>query len=776
ARIKAALRIIDDAERRAKDIAGGRYPDGFAEFDRFVGNARRALPKLRDELRSRDKPLADGPLKQVVTLVIEGAPEQVGPAEPPASPAVEVSAGFVPLLCELAAWPVAEAPAALVAMRNADRQGRPFGELVFSEFTEILKGDDYPEARHAFQIHIWNELEHAVAAIDGSLAANWPKLDAALAGIAALDAKVTEGFASLAARLDKTDELNDLKLRWSLTDAALTALFRNLKEDRPDDATLMERLLMLAGQLGQSRAYLARPDNLGGEIPALKRRGLAALDAGDLDIADALLKQVSEEEKAILARRRREREEAVEAEQAAAKDMADTLFARMRLALARRDDAEAAEHVREALRVLEEASSGALARMAHDAGVELYEHGIQFPGLAALDLAVAAFERAIRATSREASPVSWAAMQDNLGNARQTLGARLGGEAGAAQLAEAIAAYDLALNIRTREAMAADWAGTQNNRGNALARLGERLGGEAGAGRLADSVAAYDLALSVRTREAMPEDWAITQSNRGNTLRTLGERLGGETGLACLENSVAAYDQALSIQTCEAMPTHWAMTQNNLGNALSRLGARLEGEAGVARLVAAVAAYDLALNVRTREASPADWAMTHNNRGTALQMLGERLRGKAGIAQLAESVAAYDLALCVRTRDALPVAWAMTQNNRGNVLRTLGEIIGGEAGAAHLADSIAAYNLALCIHTREALSAAWAMTNENLAGAELAIFAAIGDKNALLRALTAVDQALEVYREGGMDYDVGTAERLRADILAAMNAAPPPTA
>ena len=122
----------------------------------------------------------------------------------------------------------------------------------------------------------------------------------------------------------------------------------------------------------------------------------------------------------------------------------------------------------------------------------------------------------------------------------------------------------------------------------------------------------------------------------------------------------------------------------------------------------------------------------------------------------------------------MPLQWATTQNNLGTALSSLGE---RESGTARLEEAVAAYRAALKEWTRERVPLDWAMTQENLAIAyrTLATRTAGDARLAYLReALAAVDGALQVYREGNATYDIGTAESLRADILAEQQQAQAP--
>jgi tetratricopeptide (TPR) repeat protein len=121
-----------------------------------------------------------------------------------------------------------------------------------------------------------------------------------------------------------------------------------------------------------------------------------------------------------------------------------------------------------------------------------------------------------------------------------------------AVLAQAIAVNRLALAEIRREELSLTWATIQNNLGNALGMLGGR---ESGTGRLKEAVAAYHEALKERTRERVPLDWAMTQNNLGAALGALGER---ESGTVRLEEAVTAYREALKEYTRERVPLQWA--------------------------------------------------------------------------------------------------------------------------------------------------------------------------------------------------------------------------
>jgi tetratricopeptide (TPR) repeat protein len=112
---------------------------------------------------------------------------------------------------------------------------------------------------------------------------------------------------------------------------------------------------------------------------------------------------------------------------------------------------------------------------------------------------------------------------------------------------------------------------TQNNLGNALEDQGIRIGGEEGARLLGEAVEAFRKALEVRTRKELPQGWAMTQNNLGNALGDQGIRTGGEEGARLLGEAVEAFRKALEVFTRKELPQDWAMTQNNLAEAYVRL-------------------------------------------------------------------------------------------------------------------------------------------------------------------------------------------------------------
>jgi FSR family fosmidomycin resistance protein-like MFS transporter len=166
--------------------------------------------------------------------------------------------------------------------------------------------------------------------------------------------------------------------------------------------------------------------------------------------------------------------------------------------------------------------------------------------------AIAAFEDALRAWTRERNPQQWAAACLNLGVAYRD---RLAGDRADNQ-ERAIGAFEDALSVWTRECHPAEWAAASLNLGIAY---WERLVG-ARAENSERAIAAFEDALSVWTRDENPEDWATARLNLGIAYR---ERLAGNRS-ENRERAIAAFRDALTVWTREGNPGEWDSAHANL--------------------------------------------------------------------------------------------------------------------------------------------------------------------------------------------------------------------
>ncbi len=305
----------------------------------------------------------------------------------------------------------------------------------------------------------------------------------------------------------------------------------------------------------------------------------------------------------------------------------------------------------------------------------------------ALETAIAAFNAALAMTPRDAVPLGWALIQNNLGNAFLVRGR---GEAGTQSIEAAVRAYHAALEIRTRGTQPQLWAKTENNLALALMELNERSGDPA---LLDQAIASYRAALSVIDRTSEPSAWAAVASNLGNAL----ERKGG----AALDEAVSLHRSVLEARPRARVPVMWAGSQENLGNALVSSG-KFRADAALIR--EGLAAYGQALEVIAREGQPLRWAGLNYNRGNGFSALAEI---DPSVDNMRAAVAAYRTALLEERFDRTPASWGKTQYMLGEALWTLGEAADDmEARKA----AVAALMESLRFYSRQSNMRDWAAT------------------------------------------------------------------
>lgn len=630
--IEAAQDVLKAVRARQSDPEWHAQNASVSAFDDTI---RDILLDARDHALDRRKAPGRSPIDAHVEAVIAGVPEHVRPDEHTARGA-SVSADFTETLAALSGWTVREIPSIYrdIAERGLAPLGggpaRPFGELVFAAFAEIIKDPrKYPQAREAFHLAI-GELGRdlgrktldTVRGLDDRLEALTTKLD----GLEVLRAgairhlelvpQIAEDVAATRDRVDANSEkLDEIIRRMARAEGvpldALRAILADMGEaaDALDAGQIEERLRAKAGEFKALTDRLNRLSNDDPEVRRLRHAAAEALSMGRFAQADAHLAAAEERDLAgledleALAKRKRLSAAESRAERAAA----------AKLRTSPDGYREAANHYGEAAKIAAPADPGISREYARRKGMALIDLGAEFGRNDALLEAIDHFRAMTSTVDRNDDPLEWASIQVDLGNA--------------------------------------------------LMRLGER---ENGTARLEEAVAAHRAALEERRRDRVPFDWAVTQANLGITLSRLGER-DGEHGIARLEEAVEAYRAALEEFRQDAVPLQWAMTQANLGTTLMRLGQR---ESGTARLQEAITAFRAALREQTRDRIPLEWARTQTNLGLTLFMLGER---ENKMARLKEALVALNAALEERRQDRAPLDWANTLCLAGDVLRTIAD-------------------------------------------------------------------------------------------------------
>src|ERR1700720_90761 len=334
--------------------------------------------------------------------------------------------------------------------------------------------------------------------------------------------------------------------------------------------------------------------------------------------------------------------------------------------------------------------------------------------------AIAAFEDALSALTRESNPEEWAAAQMHLGVAYRD---RLAGDRSENQ-ERAIRAFENCLLVCIRKRYPEQWAAARMNLGIAC---WERLAGDPSENH-ERAIRAFEDSLSVWTAKHHPDDWATVQMNLGVAYR---ERGAGEIW-ENQERAIAAFADALSVWSRESHPEQWAAARMNLGILYWQ---RVAGHRSENR-ERAIAALEDALSVWTRETNPEGWAAACMNIGIAYResAAGERSESRD------RAITAFENALSVWTREANPKKWAAARMHLGGAYL---EHSGGDR-SENLEWAIAAFEDALSVLTREPNPEEWAAAHMKLGTAYRERLAGDRSENRK-RAIVAFENALLVW-------------------------------
>lgn len=169
-------------------------------------------------------------------------------------------------------------------------------------------------------------------------------------------------------------------------------------------------------------------------------------------------------------------------------------------------------------------------------------------------------EVALATLSAEGKDEEIAEAEMNLGLILQNLAG-----AGLARIQDAIGAYQRALRVFDRARHPAEFAILQNNLATAF--LSIPFSGEGGKMREALAVQSFEEGLKVVTLIDHPNEYAMLQNNLGNALQYASSSHRVENGFRALE----AYDEALKVRTRRDSPAEYANTIANKANCLANL-------------------------------------------------------------------------------------------------------------------------------------------------------------------------------------------------------------
>jgi CHAT domain-containing protein/tetratricopeptide (TPR) repeat protein len=260
-----------------------------------------------------------------------------------------------------------------------------------------------------------------------------------------------------------------------------------------------------------------------------------------------------------------------------------------------------------------------------------------------IELAIAAYRRALEVFTYEADPKGWAQIQNNLGAAYY---ARIEGSK-ADNLETARECYESALRVRTLAETPYDWAITQNNLGNAFL---ERVRGPEGENTEV-AIRYFHQAMQVLTRARYPEAWAMVQNNLGTAYRR--RPLGGQDDN--LDRAVHCFESALRVWNRTTSPSKWAMANLNLANV--HLERALHGDRSSEGH--AERDYRDALEVYTQEQQPHAFGSMQNSLGLLFAEKAKR-RGEGAFEA---AIGHFRRAFEVFSRQSAPDMWAAVNLN-----------------------------------------------------------------------------------------------------------------
>ena len=357
----------------------------------------------------------------------------------------------------------------------------------------------------------------------------------------------------------------------------------------------------------------------------------------------------------------------------------------------------------------------------------------------ALTTALAVYAEALELAPKDSDPLGWGKIENRIGQAQQTLGARLGDQK---MLQDSVASFREALTEQTQTAAPDAWAGAQNNLGNALYSLGQRTDDQA---VLQQAIDAFQASLSVYTRAADPAHWSTVQSNMGGAQMALADVIYGATkeiqfkaldagnndvdnlpevvvardkSVAILTTTEAQLQAALAARPRGDSPLDWAMIQHALASVLADR-AKLTNSADDFK--AAAVAYRAVLEVHDKVKTPAQWVRSASNLAIMLRQYSSLIKDSAPLAEAADLL---KQAIELTPRDQAELDWAELQSKLGNVLSDMA----GFDGKGETADAaIAAYRLAAEVTTPERDLDGWRGLQVNIIQVDLTLGVATKD-------------------------------------------------
>lgn len=385
-----------------------------------------------------------------------------------------------------------------------------------------------------------------------------------------------------------------------VSEQALTAIAIRLGAEQRgpfEISGVLTRLDAMVTRLQDLEQRLGARERARGQLGERSAQARAAIEAGDLDRAEALLRQVSDSQADAIAGARTQLATLRRAH-------AETLGQRAELALLRGDYrggaqlfAEAAEAAPESAALLRWrfmlARAGAVtemrdvsaAREAFAAALALaprersrvewaqtqYELGEALRVLNLAEESEAAHRLALEARSRAREPIAWAQSQAAVADAESLRGIRA---RDLSLLQEAIGRYHEALSVLTRQNAPAAWAEAQNNFVTALVWAAQVRGGGHARGELEEALATLRTLLEVTPPDTQPQNGGIVLYNIGTVLERLGDSMGaGDERRAAHLEAADTYERAVETLRRGAMFAYASTVERRVSPFIHRVRA-----------------------------------------------------------------------------------------------------------------------------------------------------------------------------------------------------------
>lgn len=563
-----------------------------------------------------------------------------------------------------------------------------------------------------------------------------------------------------------------------------------------------EKLLLgAAEQLQHVRARLVQLSDADPEVAQWKGEAIAAIDAGDLDIARNLLRWAADRDLAavaeIEANRRSRRLSASDSvaqlarlasAQAAFGDAA-TEFGRaahiaepVDLDIAWWHWIEAATaHARSAAVFPDIAASRAavdtvrrhalplalatgdavkLQRARYELALDLLDLAARVPESEAAALRAEALSEArlaYDALPADANALLRISALDQIGDIELAIGQATAGGAGVDACRAAVAAYQQALElakVRSPESQ----AHYEASLGAALRTLSDRVAEPEATRMLDTAIAAYRRAIDLGASDSA-EDRAGRLNLLGAAYLAAGERGGANLGTEFTQTALSLFQEASQVIDQKLQPLVWAQTVANAAIAERRLA---KGTRAAAGLQSAIMHYRSILPIYSARETPVEWARTRNNLASALLSVGLTRTDDADAAvEIEAAIVELEGALTVRNAIPTSIGWLTVQNNLGLAYRHLAARRDGDEALTWLRRSVATLAAVVAARSIDSEPIDWAGAAANLAMSEALLAQALGAPQLFDAALVRLDTAVAVFEREQHAAGLAEARRYR---------------